>query len=173
MAIKNLANYKVGKEYLFTFFNGNGGTESVTVLEKGNRILRLKFKNNDAWFESKDLSIPVKKDLVSKESQLKVKPVVKPVIEKTVMEIAKPVAVEENKVNQILPDHTKDLKPLKVEHDNVLPVSYKTDKEWSKTYGKFLKSLRVMLYNKGYTEVYKLNPQELIKLLEKIVESKS
>ena len=59
MALKNLANYRVGKNYLFKV--GNLGEKTVEIVAKGNKKLQLKVDGNIAWFSADKISL-VKKD---------------------------------------------------------------------------------------------------------------
>jgi hypothetical protein len=73
VALKNLANYRVGKNYLFKV--GNLGEKTVEIVAKGNKKLQLKVDGNIAWFSADKISL-AKKDYHKKVEKPEPKPII-------------------------------------------------------------------------------------------------
>jgi hypothetical protein len=147
MALKNLSSYHKGKTYKLEI--QGLGPKSVAVLDKGDHKLQLQFDSVIQWFTNQELSVVAPKI----EPQVKVK-VPNPHFNPSVI---KPVQkTQEAKPKTLGQEFKQVVKELEVSH-------------WERVHGTFLKIFRQGMIEKGYLNVYQLNPRQLLELaLKKI-----
>lgn len=178
MALRNLASYKVGKEY--TFDIQGVGVKRYKVLAKGDKKLQLLVNDiqdeiKTPWFTSDQLSLPEvkKKEQSPKKVAFMVteKPLSKPVVELDIktdkLVGSKEWTKKENPIEK--PKVSSNIEKNKLA-DTLEPKE--EDIDWQYNFGRFLKLIKASLSKKGYPEVMKMKQAELREWLVNKIPSK-
>jgi hypothetical protein len=155
MAIRNSANYKIGNTYIFKVERLGFKEHPYAVIAKADRQMLLKNQQgNSEWYKWADITFVENKK------------------EKVQSLLTNPQRLYPSQIKAVAKTVTKLPCSEEPKHKDVVPMKPKNYELLAKNYGRHLKALRLILFNKGYGNVYELNPSELRDLIKEIVPEK-